>query len=130
VLQTKQVPEVKTPDFNEFGFSVAVSKDFFVASSKYSNVALDNNAYGACYAYGTRRPRRQWGKAKESRDREANHFPLHSNSNNSSNKKELRAKAVTGNPAKRRQRAGSQLTMPTTKSFNANCLMMGTQSET
>ena len=56
VLRTKQAPEVTTPDFNEFGFSVAVSKDFFVASSKYSNTAPDDDAYGACYAYGTRRP--------------------------------------------------------------------------
>jgi len=53
----KQIPAVEPQDFNEFGFSVAVSKEFFVVSSKSSNTkSSDSNTYGNCYVYGTRRP--------------------------------------------------------------------------
>ncbi len=57
MLQVKQGPtaEGAPQDFNEFGSGVAVSKDFFLMSSRFS-VAVDANSFGSCYVYGTRRP--------------------------------------------------------------------------
>lgn len=54
-LQIKQGPTVeKTAEFNEFGFGVAVSKDFFLMTSKNSTQE-DSESFGNCYVYETRR---------------------------------------------------------------------------
>ncbi|KAL3801482.1 hypothetical protein HJC23_000920 [Cyclotella cryptica] len=52
LLQNKLFPLIDPTDFNEFGFGVAVSDDFFVASSKLENETL-SDAIGNVYVYQT-----------------------------------------------------------------------------
>ncbi|KAL7489844.1 hypothetical protein ACHAW6_015560 [Cyclotella cf. meneghiniana] len=52
LLQNKLFPLIDPMDFNEFGFGVAVSDDFFVASSKLENETL-SDAIGNVYVYQT-----------------------------------------------------------------------------
>lgn len=52
LLQNKMFPMIDPTDFNEFGFGVAVSDDFFVASSKIENETL-SEAVGNVYVYQT-----------------------------------------------------------------------------
>jgi hypothetical protein len=52
LLQNKLFPQIDPTDFNEFGFGVGVSDDFFVASSKLENETI-SNAIGSVYVYDT-----------------------------------------------------------------------------
>jgi hypothetical protein len=52
LLQAKLVPQVDPMDFNEFGFGVGVSDDFFVASAKLENDTI-SDAVGSVYVYDT-----------------------------------------------------------------------------
>jgi hypothetical protein len=49
LLQATRLPTNEPPDFNELGFAVSVSKDFIVASSKFTNAS----SFGNVYAYET-----------------------------------------------------------------------------
>ena len=55
LLQAKVFPQIDPTDFNEFGFGVAVSDDFFVASSKLENETI-SDATGSVYVYNTGTP--------------------------------------------------------------------------
>lgn len=52
LLQNKLFPQTDPTDFNEFGFGVGVSDDFFVASSKLENETI-SDAVGSVYVYDT-----------------------------------------------------------------------------
>ena len=55
LLQAKVFPQIDPTDFNEFGFGVGVSDDFFVASSKLENETI-SDAIGSVYVYNTGTP--------------------------------------------------------------------------
>jgi len=52
LLQNKLLPQLDPKEFNEFGFGVGVSDDFFVASSKLENETI-SDAAGSVYVYET-----------------------------------------------------------------------------